>query len=272
MVILLGLIASIPAALAGLYYGLKIGSKIDIEPDIEESCEDLIKKYGKLPPAKWAFAPLVVPIILIVLKSIADFPSHPFGTGMVKEFFDFIGHPITALLLGVLLSFKLVDKLDEHVYGPTGWVAEGLKNAAIIILITGAGGSFGYVLRQTGIGDYIGTTLSSYHLGLLLPFIIAALLKTAQGSSTVAIITTSALLAPLLPSLGFASPYGRALTVLAIGAGSMVVSHANDSYFWVVTQFSNMEVTQGYKLQTVATFVEGIVAAIMILILDVILL
>jgi len=272
LVIMLGLIASIPAALAGLYYGLKVGSKIDIEPDIEESYEELVQKYGKLPPAKWAFAPLVVPIILIVLKSIADFPSHPFGEGMLKSFFDFIGHPITALLLGVLLSFKLVDKLDEHVYGPSGWVAEGLKNAAIIILITGAGGSFGYVLRQTGIGDYIGTTLSSYHLGLLLPFIIAALLKTAQGSSTVAIITTSALLAPLLDSLGLASPYGRALTVLAIGAGSMVVSHANDSYFWVVTQFSNMDVAQGYKLQTIATLVEGVVAAVVILIMGAILL
>lgn len=272
LVIMLGLIASIPAALAGLYYGLKVGSKIDIEPDIEESYEELIQKYGKLPPAKWAFAPLIVPILLIVLKSVADFPSHPFGVGMAKDFFDFIGHPITALLLGVLLAFKLVNELDEHVYGPKGWVAEGLKNAAIIILITGAGGSFGYVLRQTGIGDYIGTTLSSYHLGLLLPFLIAALLKTAQGSSTVALITTSALLSPLLDSLGLASPYGKALAVLAIGAGSMVVSHANDSYFWVVTQFSNMDVTQGYKLQTIATFVEGVVAMVVILIMGAILL
>jgi len=272
LVILLGLIVSVPAALAGLYYAIKVGSKIYIEPDIEESYEDLIRKYGRLPPAKWAFAPLIVPIVLIVLKSIADFPTHPFGTGIVKEFFDFIGHPITALLIGVLLSFKLIDKLDERVYGPGGWVAEGLKNAAIIILITGAGGSFGYVLRETGIGDYIGEALSPYHLGLLLPFIIAALIKTAQGSSTVAIITTSALLAPLLPSLGLDSLYGRVLTVLAIGAGSMVVSHANDSYFWVVTRFSNMDVTQGYKLQTMATLVEGIVAIIVILILGAILL
>ena len=131
-------------------------------------------------------------------------------------------------------------------------------------LITGAGGSFGYVLRQTGIGDYIGTTLSSYHLGLLLPFIIAALLKTAQGSSTVSIITTSVLLSPLLPSLGLASPYGRALTVLAVGTGAMVVSHANDSYFWVVTQFSNMDVKTGYKLQTLGTFLEGLTAAVIV--------
>ena len=272
LVILLGLIVSIPAALAGLYYAIKVGSKIHIEPDIEESYEDLIRKYGRLPPARWAFAPLIIPILLIVLKSIADFPTHPFGTGVVKEFFDFIGHPITALLIGVLLSFKLVGKLDERVYGPSGWVAEGLKNAAIIILITGAGGSFGYVLRETGIGNYIGAALSPYHLGLFLPFIIAALIKTAQGSSTVAIITTSALLAPLLPSLGLDSLYGRVLTVLAIGAGSMVVSHANDSYFWVVTRFSNMDVTQGYRLQTMATLIEGIVAIIVILILGLILL
>ncbi|NJD98217.1 GntP family permease [Thermococcus sp. LS1] len=272
LVIVLGLIASIPAAIAGLYYAMKVGSKIQIEPDIEESYEDLMQKYGKLPPAKWAFAPLVVPILLIVLKSIADFPSHPFGTETLKNFLDFIGHPITALLIGVLLSFKLVEKLDESIYGPNGWVGEGLKNAAIIILITGAGGSFGYVLRETGIGDYIGSTLAAYNLGLLLPFVIAALLKTAQGSSTVAIITTSALLSPMMDSLGLGSPYGRALAVLAIGAGSMVVSHANDSYFWVVTQFSNMDVTQGYRLQTIATFVEGVVAAIVILIMGAILL
>ncbi len=272
LVIILGLIASIPAALAGLFYAKKVGSKVYIEPEITESYEDLIKKYGKLPPAGWAFAPLIVPILLIVLKSIADFPSHPFGVGIVKDFFDFIGHPITALLIGVLLSFKLVTKLDERVYGPKGWVGEGLKNAAIIILITGAGGSFGYVLRATGIGDYIGHTLSAYNLGLLLPFLIAALLKTAQGSSTVAIITTSALLSPMLDALGLGSPIGKALTVLAIGAGSMVVSHANDSYFWVVTQFSNMDVAQGYKLQTIGTLVEGIAAMITILIMGAILL
>lgn len=181
LIIMLGLIASVPAALAGLFYAVKVGGKTYIEPEIEESYEDLVKKYGKLPPASLAFAPLIVPILLIVLKSVADFPSHPLGTGIVKDFFDFIGHPITALLIGVLLSFKLVSKLDESVYGTRGWVGEGLKNAAIIILITGAGGSFGYVLRATGIGNYIGSALSGYHLGLLLPFVIAALLKQLKA-------------------------------------------------------------------------------------------
>lgn len=272
LVIVLGLIAAIPAALAGLIYGLKVGSKIYIEPEIKEDYEELVRKYGKLPPARWAFTPIVVPILLIVLKSLADLPSHPFGEGILKDFFDAIGHPITALLLGTLLTFKLVDKLDEHVYGPRGWIAEALEQASVIILVTGAGGSLGYVLRLTGIGEYIGTTLSSYNLGLLLPFLISAMLKTAQGSSTVALITTSALVSPLLESLGLASPIGRALTVISIGAGSMIVSHVNDSYFWVVTQLSNIDVAQGYKLQTLATLVEGIVAEVAVLIMGAILL
>jgi GntP family gluconate:H+ symporter len=93
-------------------------------------------------------------------------------------------------------------------------------------------------------------------IGMLLPFIISAALKTAQGSSTVAIVTTASILAPILATLGL----DPALTVIAIGAGSMVVSHANDSYFWVVSQFSNMPVATAYKAYSSATAVEGVVA------------
>jgi len=106
------------------------------------------------------------------------------------------------------------------------------------------------------------TQLSDANLGIWLPFLIAAGIKTAQGSSTVAIITTAGLLAPLLETLGLASDTHRALVVIAIGAGAMVVSHANDSYFWVVTQFSGMDVKTGYKLQTLGTLVQGSVAAL----------
>lgn len=271
-VIGLGLIASVPAMLAGWYFATKYGSKTYIEPEVEIEYDKLVKKYKKLPPAGWSFAPIIVPIILILLKSVADFPAHIFGTGFAKDFLDFIGNPITALLIGVIFAFKLVPHLSPEVYGPSGWVARGLELSAVIILITGAGGSFGYVLRATGIGNYIGNSLAVYHLGLLVPFLIAALLKTAQGSSTVSIITTSALLSPMLDAFGLASYWGRVLTVLAIGAGAMVVSHANDSYFWVVTKFSNMDVGQGYKFQTLGTLVEGIAAIITILIMGAILL
>src|SRR5690606_9684621 len=109
-------------------------------------------------------------------------------------------------------------------------------------------------------------------LGVLMPFLIAAILKTAQGSSTVAIITTASLMAPFLAALGLDGDTGRALAVIAIGAGAMVVSHANDSYFWVVTQFSGMDVRTGYRLQTVGTLVTGSAGAVAVWVLSLLLL
>ena len=100
-------------------------------------------------------------------------------------------------------------------------------------------------------------------IGVLMPFLVAAALKTAQGSSTVALVTTSALVAPLLSDIGMSSDLGRVLVVMAIGAGAMTVSHANDSYFWVVTQFSRMSVAQAYRAQTSATLVMGLSAAVL---------
>jgi len=167
-------------------------------------------------------------------------------------------------MLGVILSLFLVPK------GSLGtayheWMGHGIRDAAIILVITGAGGSFGRILQQSPMVEFIKTNLSGMHLGMLMPFIIAAALKTAQGSSTVAIITTSAIMAPILSTLGL----NPALTVIAIGAGSMVVSHANDSYFWVVSQFSNMEVSVAYKIYTSATLVEGIVGIIAVMIMSI---
>jgi GntP family gluconate:H+ symporter len=141
-------------------------------------------------------------------------------------------------------------------------------SASTIILITGAGGAFGKVLQNSDLADYIGTGLSKVSIGIWLPFIIAATIKTAQGSSTVAIITTSSIIAPLLPALGFSSEIGRSMMVLAVGAGAMVVSHANDSFFWVVTQMSKMDIKTGYKLHTLGTFIIGITAGFTLWILS----
>jgi GntP family gluconate:H+ symporter len=140
------------------------------------------------------------------------------------------------------------------------------------LIITGAGGAFGKVLQNSGIAAVIGETLAGASLGIWLPFLVAAAIKTAQGSSTVAIITTSGLMAPLLEPLGLGGETARALCVVAIGAGSMVVSHANDSYFWVVTQFSNMDLRTGYRLQTLGTLVQGLTAATAVWVLSLLLL
>ncbi len=270
MVILMGFIASIPATLAGWLYAIKVGPKYPITPKSEVSYEDLIKKFGKLPSVKDSFLPLVVPIVLIALRSVAMFKSNPFGVGLFRDLLVFIGHPIFALLLAVFLAMRLAPKINKEVYGD--WVGEAIKNASTILVITGAGGAFGAVLKATGIGDYLGQVLASYNLGIFLPFIIAAAIKTAQGSSTVALITTAAIVAPLLNGLGLGNEMGRVLVTLAIGAGSMVASHANDSYFWVVSQFSDMDVKTAYKLQTGASIVTGLVAICMIAIMAAILL
>lgn len=255
LVIFYGMIVAVPSALSGLWWALHFGKQYDIDPGVEESYSDLLAKYGKLPSPFMSFLPLVMPIVLILLKSLAAYPTKPLGTGAFAKFIDFIGDPVTALMLGVLASLALVRPKDlaEAV---DGWMGHGIKDAAIILTITGAGGSFGRVLALSPMKDFIGANMAHLPLGLFLPFAISAALKTAQGSSTVAIITTSAIMAPLMPQLGF----NPAITAVVIGAGSMVVSHANDSYFWVVSQFSNMPVNVAYKLYTSSTAVVGIVA------------
>ncbi|MBT8395156.1 MAG: GntP family permease, partial [Bacteroidia bacterium] len=198
-------------------------------------------------------------------KSIASYPTQPFGEGVVANIFNFIGNPIIALFIGVFLAFKLKPKQQDDTH--FNWVSSGLKEAGTIILITGAGGAFGAILQATGLGDIIGDTFSEFNLGLLLPFIIAATLKSAQGSSTVSIITTAAIMAPILESFGLASAMGRALTVLSVGAGAMTVSHLNDSFFWVVAQFSGMNTTTALKSQTVSTLIQGLTGVIIVMII-----
>lgn len=258
-VILFGLIAAIPASLAGLLWATKVAKKFPIEADVEESYSDIVKKYGKLPSAFMSFLPIVLPIVLILLKSVAEFPSKPFGEADLQKFLRFIGDPVTALVLGVFTSFFLVKK-GELGKAVDEWLGQGIKDSAMILVITAAGGSFGAMIAASPIVEFLKGNLTGLSLGVFLPFIIAAALKTAQGSSTVAIITTSSILAPMMATVGI----DPALAVVAIGAGAMVVSHANDSYFWVVSQFSGMPVSTAYKAYSSATAVEGIVAAIVV--------
>jgi GntP family gluconate:H+ symporter len=263
LVIMLGLIVAIPVSLVGLLWAKFIGNKI--KPKTSEVLVDE-SKTEKIPKTSLAFAPIIVPIILIAFKSISDYPTHPFGEGTIAEIINFIGNPIIALFIGVFLAFKLKDKnntKEKH----SNWVTSGLKEAGIIILITGAGGAFGAILRATGIGEIIGSGFSNLEIGLLLPFIIAAVLKSAQGSSTVSIITTAAIIAPILGSFGLDSSLGRALSVLSIGAGAMTVSHLNDSFFWVVAQFTEMDTATALKSQTVSTLFQGLTGIVIVMII-----
>jgi len=136
---------------------------------------------------------------------------------------------------------------------------EAVEKAGPILIVTAAGGMFGMVIKATGTGEAMGKLLAGTNIGIFVPFIIAMIMKTAQGSSTVAIITTASFVAPMISQLGMDSDWGRLLTVLSMGAGSMVVSHANDSYFWVVSNFSEIEPGTTLKVYSSSTIIMGIV-------------
>ena len=265
LVILWGALTAAIAALAGWLFAKYVASKVDIPPYAEG--EEVVMPEGQSDDAPSAFKsmlPIGAPLVLIVLRSIAELPSKPIGEGEIFNLLSFFGQPVVALLIGVALAFTLPRRLTRDMLGNDGWVGKAVVDAALIITITGAGGAFGKVLQNSGIATVIGDTLATANLGLFLPFLVAAGIKTAQGSSTVAIITTAGLMAPLLPALGLDGDTAKALVVVSIGAGSMVVSHANDSFFWVVTQFSNMDAGTGYRLHTLGTALQGCVAALVV--------
>lgn len=287
LVMLLGFAVSVPVIAATWLFAQVAGRRIVIEGahDPEEVSEapagarpadsttgvqsaDSTAGDTQLRSAWLAFLPILLPVTLIAAQSIASLPGRPFGEGNLFVLLRFIGNPNSALLLGVAAACAAVWRSGGRVR--MEWISESLRTGGLIILITGAGGAFGKVLQATPIGEYLGGLLGSIGLGafsMLVPFLLAASLKTALGSSTVAIITSASIMFPLLPALGLASSFGPVLTTLAIGAGSMTVSHANDSYFWVVSQFSGMTVSQAYKLHTVGSAVAGVTGIVTVLLL-----
>lgn len=264
LVILIGLIVSMFVAAESYFFVTRYASRtyIDPDPDGEITVEEDDAKDK--PSALRSFLPVVVPLVLIVFKSISDFPGAPFGEGVAASVLRFIGEPVIALIIGMILSFFLPKKFDRELLSTTGWVGKSLTSAAVIIMITAAGGSFGMILRNSGIADILGESLAGANVGIWLPFIIAAALKSAQGSSTVAIVTTASLIAPMMEALGFVSPVGKALAVMSLCSGAMVMSHVNDSFFWVVTQLSGMNVKTGCKLHGLGTLLGGLTAMLVV--------
>ena len=266
LVISLGIPISLLAALVGWFFAIRYASasRFYIDPNPEMSEADLQAKMREAPSALRSFIPILVPLLLIIIKSVSELPAVSLGPGLVGEVLRFLGEPVMALLVGMLLAFTLPKKFDSTMLSTSGWVGKALLDAAIIIMITGAGGAFGKVLQSAGLAATMGSFMTGANLGIWLPFLLAAAIKTAQGSSTVALITTASIIAPLTATLGFDSAVAKALLVLAIGAGSAVVSHANDSFFWILTQMTGMDVKTGYKLQSLGTLVLGTSAAVLI--------
>ncbi|MBT8321562.1 MAG: GntP family permease [Eudoraea sp.] len=266
LVIGFGIPVSLVALFMAILFARKYASRTYIDPQGGKEKEPTAVPISQRPGALRASIPILVPILLIILKSVIN-PEGSEGDSVLLSLIAFMGEPVIALLIGVFLCLLLPKKITYEMLSTSGWVGKAVKDAASIVLITGAGGIFGQILQDSGIATTLGATLSSWNIGIMLPFVLAAALKTAQGSSTVALITTASILMPMMGTLGFESEVQKALVVLSIGAGSSVISHANDSFFWVVTQLSGMEVNNGYRLFSLGTFVLGFSAALAVFIL-----
>jgi len=267
----MGALISIPALIGSYFFAMYIGKKvkskdeIDGSDEIVKSYEELVAEFGKLPSALMSFAPIVVPILLMALSSAFNM------AGLSVPFVTFLGAPIVALAVGVILGVILLamQHLMDGFYELTN---ETLKVVGPILFVTAAGGVLGKVIATSNLVDFITENSNALEsIGIFFPFLLAAILKSAQGSSTVSLTTTAGILAPLMGALGLDTPALAALTVMAIGAGAMTVSHANDSYFWVVTNFGNLKVEDGYKTQTLGTLVVGLCSMVGVFIMYLIL-
>lgn len=265
-----GALVSIPALAGAYFYAKYIGKKVKSADEADDEAvvqtyEELVAAYGKLPSGFMSLAPILVPILLMALSNVASILGW---TGVLNTACVFLGTPIIALAVGVVLGIIVLvqAKMADKLYNLTN---ETLKTVGPILFVTAAGGVLGKVISSTSLVSFITEHASSLEaIGIFFPFLLAAIIKSAQGSSTVAITTTAGIMAPLLAPLGMDSTVMSVLCVMAIGAGAMTVSHANDSYFWVVTNFGEMTPDQGYKTQTAATLVEGVCSIAFIFILS----
>ena len=256
LVILLGMLVSIPVVAIALIAGNILGRRYhylpeDLPPQAEAS-------RRRLPGALEAFLPILVPIGLMLVRTVGGLESRPFGDGVLYRLTHALGHTVIALLIGLALAFithRRLNPSDRNVWTFDGAFGEALKTAGQIVLI--AGGAFAAVLKLSNLDAIVKTTFSGVSAGLLVPFAIGALFRTAIGSGTVGMITAASMLLPLLDTLGFATPIGRVIAMLACASGGFMVFHGNDDFFWVVTSTSDMKPSIAYRVLPLVSILQA---------------
>ncbi len=266
-VMIYGLIASIPVVIVCSIWANSRFIK-GRYPELAEETDDDLKKAAEFneivksaPSTFKSFMPIVVPILLIVLSSVLPLEEGtlPFAV------FSFLGTPYVALLIGTGIAFLLPSKISKTV--TEDWVAKALGGAAEVLMITCAAGGFGAVLKALPIGDMLSELILSIGIPpILIPFILAMVLIIAMGSSTVALMTASAICAPMLATLGL-SPE---MAVIAVAAGSFSGVHTNSSYFWCVCKLAKFDISKGYRTITLTSFIMGATALCTVLLMSLI--
>ena len=253
-----GIIAFVLIIVGGAYGNYLIKKNKYTFEDGEEG-QSKNEKISDVPSFTLAILPILIPIILMGAGTLIKFLPPDF---IIIDLLNLITQPTFALGIGMLFAFRLF--INNNRTNINKSIKKGIIQAAPILIITGMGGSLGSIIQTIPLHDFAKDISSYQSLGILIPFGIAALLKTAQGSSTVAIITTSSIVFPLLPLLNLDSEIGKVWVIMSLGVGSMTVSHANDSYFWIVSQMSGMDVKTAYKTHTIGTLLQGVIGFIIV--------
>jgi len=213
---------------------------------------------------------IVLPLLLLMVQSLGDIPSEPLGGGPARELVLGIGRPLILFLVavGIMAIGHLRQSLS--LLDDTAWTKGILAKLASILLIVCAAGGLQRLCQDTGMAEVLGERLLAWHIGqfgVLLPFLVAAIIKTLQGSSLVAAITAAGMVQPILIPLGLGEANGKALAALAVGAGAMAISHINDDYFWLVADRAGLTPLRGLAAFSLGTLLQGLIAAAALLLL-----
>lgn len=267
-VIIFGALAGIPAMiLAGPMFGRYIARRIHV--DVPDSyTEATVSPSGSSISFARVSTVILLPLVLIMLSTIT--PIWLGSEHVVTKILTFIGHPFVALLAATLLAMVLLSRIDG--FGKEQILAianKGLEPAGIVILITGAGGAFKQLLIDSGAGAALADMMADSRLPLVvLGFTIAALTRVAQGSATVAMITAAGLMAPLTSGQDLSAAM-LALLVIAISSGATILSHVNDSGFWLVSRYLGMSEKDTLRSWTVLTTIIALTGLAVTLIISV---
>lgn len=263
--ILFGALVSIPVTIVAYFAAKFVGKKYYYLPHVEEEEGGADRP---LPNTFMAFAPILVPIALMLLKTILSMTGL---TGIAVDVMNVLGTPPVALLAGLIIAaigYHQICPEDKTAWGFDGVLAEALRTAGQIVLIVGAGGAFSGVLKASPLQDIITNSFSGLSIGILAPFIIGAIFRTCVGSATIAMVTSATMIYPLLDVLGFASPMGHIIAMLACAAGGMMVFHGNDDFFWVVTTTSDMDTSVAYKTIPLISVLQSLTALLCVFLLS----
>lgn len=270
--LLYSIIVSLPAAIiGGVVYGKFLGKSDKYANDFANAFDDVdeeteITSDKNLPSGGLGIFLIFLPIVIILLGTIMTMFLEE-GT-MAYIFFAFLGDKNMALLIGVLVAFFALKKYIKESFNEI--VTDATTQSGAILAITGAGGAFGAIINATGIGDKLVAGMTGLTEGagiamIIAAFVISQVLRAAQGSTTVALVTTSAIFSPIVAGMAGASPV---LVGLAICAGGVGLSLPNDSGFWVVNRFSKFDVKQTMKVWTVGGTISGVTALVIVIVLS----